>query len=172
MMRPGILLVVAALAVAFGSAGCGDDGPSQTAPRPVNPGRFAGNDGAGIGAAVDFAGFDATKLGIRRALVSRGTGDQAIGIVSLVNRTKSLTEIPEFSAVLDGGRRASLLRATDVDRGGRIVPLPNPGPYIPVEGALTIYVLFDGPIDAIGGVEMRLPGGKPIALTPEPAPSP
>ena len=166
------LPVLAALAMALGGAGCGDGGPSQTVPRPVNPGRFAGNDGAGIGAAVDFAGFDATKLGIRRALVASGTGDQAIGIVSLVNRTKSLTEIPALTAVLDGGSRAPLQRATDVERGGRIVPLPNPGPYIPVEGALTIYVVFDGPVDAIGGVEMRLPGGKPIALKPESAPSP
>lgn len=163
------LAIVALAACAL--AGCGDGSPVPD-PTAVSPGRFAGNNGAGIGAAVDFVGFDATKLGIRRALVSQGAEERAIGIVSLVNRTKSLTEIPTLSAILAGGRRTPLVRAADVDRDGVIGPLPNPGPYIPVEGALTVYVLFDGAVDAITGVEMRFPGEEPVALTPEPIPDP
>ena len=63
-------------------------------------------------------------------------------------------------------------RSTRRLSGERIVSLPDPGPYIPVEGAMTVYVRFPGNADDIRGVVMRVGTEPPVELTPEVAPGP
>jgi hypothetical protein len=161
-------LAAAALLGALVAAGCGGGQPH---PVPTTaPGRFSGSDGKGVGAFVDFVGFDQTKTEIEAAQARTGvTG--AVGIVSLVNRTNDLRPIPALWARTPGGL-VRLDRALRRLRRGEVVALPNPGPYIPVQGAMTVYVRFPGDVGDIRGVRMRLGAEPPVDLTAQPEPSP
>ena len=154
-----------ALAVAALVAGCGGD---STTPPPASKatGLFTGNDGMGLGIAVDFVGYDHTKRAIQAAL---GPG-WSVGIVSLVNRSTDLVPVPTLAATVPDGRRVGLERATAVRRRGVVVPLSDPGPYVPVQGALTAYVTFPGRVDEIRRIHMRVGDRPPIELSAERAP--
>lgn len=157
-------------AVLLLAAGCGGTDASEGPAVDTAPGRYSGSDGNGVGAAVDFVGFDPMKRRIEDALRRDGSSGRIVGIVSLVNRTTGLVRIPRFRAELADGRRVPLDRATRLVRRGRVVPIPDPGPYIPVEGALTVYVTFPGRAADIRGVTMNVGPGADVDLTAEPAP--
>ena len=156
-----------ALTLILLAAGCGSD-PVTPPPASKATGLFTGSDGMGLGIAVDFVGYDGTKLAIQAA---HGPDRQnwSVGIVSLVNRTTELLPVPTLFATVPSGRTVTLERAKTVRRGRRVVPLEDPGPYVPVEGALTAYVTFPGRIDAIRRVRMRVGDGPPVELKAEPA---
>ena len=161
-------LAAAALLGALFAAGCGGGGPS---PVPTTAaGRFSGNDGKGVGAFVDFAGFDRTK-GEIEAAQARTHVTGAVAIVSLVNRTNDLRPIPVLWARTPGGL-VRLDRAQRRMHRGKVVALPNPGPYIPVQGAMTVYVRFPGGVGDIRGVRMRVDAEPPVDLTAQPEPGP
>jgi hypothetical protein len=148
--------------IAMLTAGCGGD---STAPPPESraTGVFAGSDGAGLGLSVDFVGYDATKREIQAAL-GADRYRWSVGIVSIVNRTKNLLPVPVLSVTVPDGREVTLDRASRLRRGGRVVPLEDPGPYVPVEGALTTYVLFPGRVQAIRRVRMLVGDRLPVEL--------
>ena len=143
-------------------AGCGGD---STVPPPASKatGLFTGNDGMGLGIAVDFVGYDRTKRAIQAALGPKWS----VGIVSLVNRSTDLVPVPTLAATVPDGRRVGLERATTVRLRGAVVPLNDPGPYVPVQGALTTYVTYPGRVDEIRGVDMRIGTRPPIELRAE-----
>ena len=151
-----------ALAVAFTVAGCGGD---STVPPPTSKatGLFTGNDGMGLGIAVDFVGYDRTKRAIQAALGPKWS----VGIVSLVNRSTDLVPVPTFAATVPDGRRVALERAKTMRLGGAAVPVADPGPYVPVQGALTAYVTFPGRVDEIRRLRMRVGNRLPIELRAE-----
>jgi hypothetical protein len=122
----------------------------------------------GLGIAVDFVGYDATKRAIQAAL-GPDRAKWSVGIVSIVNRTTELLPVPTISATLPDGQTVTLERAKTARRGGAVVPLEDPGPYVPVEGALTAYVTFPGRIDEIRRVRMRVGERLPVELRAEPA---
>lgn len=159
-----------ALGAVLLAAGCGGTDAPDGPVADTAPGRYSGSDGSGLGAAVDFVGFDSTKRRIEDALRRAGDTDRIVGIVSLVNRTTGLIRIPTFRAELADGRRVPLDRATRLVRRGRIVGLPDPGPYIPVEGALTVYVTLAGRPADIRRVTMDVGAGADVDLSAEPAP--
>lgn len=154
-----------ALVAGLVMAGCGGD--DVRIPRSTEvTGRFVGGDGKGVGIAVDFAGYDAEKRKIETALQTEAT-PASVGIVSVVNRTTGLAPMPVLTATTPDGRRVRLAVATKTIRRGSVAPLPDPGPYVPVEGALTAYVLFPGPVTDIRQITMRLGRGEPVRLSPE-----
>jgi hypothetical protein len=155
-----------ALALAL-VAGCGGDALTPP-PASKATGLFIGSDGMGLGIAVDFVGYDATKRAIQAAL-GPDRAKWSVGIVSIVNRTTELLPVPTISATLPDGQTVTLERAKTARRGGAVVPLEDPGPYVPVEGALTAYVTFPGRIDEIRRVRMRVGERLPVELRAEPA---
>jgi hypothetical protein len=150
------------VALVLVAGGCGKE---SAAPPPASEatGVFAGSDGAGMGLSVDFVGYDATKRGIQAALGS-DRYKWSVGIVSIVNRTDALLPVPVLSVTVPDGRHVTLERARLVRSGGEVVPLDDPGPYVPVEGALTAYVLFPGRTEEIRRVRMRVGDRLPVEL--------
>jgi hypothetical protein len=158
------LALAVVLLVAF-AAGCGGD--RERIPRLSEvTGRFVGNDGKGVGIAVDFVGYDAEKRRIETALQTEAA-PASVGIVSIVNRTTGLVPVPTLTATTPDGRRVPLPVATKTLRRGTVVPLADPGPYVPVRGALTVYVLFPGAVRNIRELSMRVGEGDPVRLSPE-----
>lgn len=155
-----------AVALALLVSGCGGD---SVTPPPASEatGLFTGSDGAGLGIAVDFVGYDSTKLAIQAAL-GPDRSKWSVGIVSIVNRTTALLPVPILTATVPSGRTVTLERAKTIRRRGEVVPLTDPGPYVPVRGALTAYVTFPGRIDEIRRVRMRVGGHAPVELRAEP----
>lgn len=159
MRRRGAIL---ALAVGLLVAGCGGD---STVPPPASKasGLFTGSDGMGLGIAVDFVGYDRTKRAIQAALGPTWS----VGIVFLVNRTTDLVPVPRLAATVPSGRRVVLELAKTLQLGGAVVPLDDPGPYVPVQGALTAYVTFPGRVDEIRRLQMRVGSRPAIELRAE-----
>lgn len=153
------------LALTLVVVGCGSE---SAAPPPASKatGVFAGSDGAGMGLSVDFVGYDATKRAIQAAL-GADRYKWSVGVVSIVNRTDDLLPVPVLSVTVPDGRQVTLERARLVRRGGEVVPLDDPGPYVPVQGALTTYVMFAGRTDAIRRVRMRVGDQLPVELRAE-----
>jgi hypothetical protein len=153
------------LALVLVVGGCGKE---SAAPPPASKatGVFAGSDGAGMGLSVDFVGYDATKRGIQAAL-GADRYKWSVGIVSIVNRTDDLLPVPVLSVTVPDGRQVTLERARQIRRGDEVVPLDDPGPYVPVEGALTAYVLFPGRTEEIRRVRMRVGDRLPVELRAE-----
>jgi hypothetical protein len=156
----------AALAAAAVLSGCGGNEPSVPGQADLS-GRFVGTDGHGVGLSVDFTGYDAEKRAIETALQTESS-PASVGIVSIVNRTRSLVPIPALTATMPDGRHVPLALASKTLRRGSVVPLPDPGPYVPVRGALTVYVLFPGRVFEIRQITMRVGDGDPVRLSPEP----
>lgn len=150
------------LTLALTVSGCGSE---SSAPPPASKatGLFAGSDGAGMGISVDFVGYDATKRAIQAALGAE-RHKWSVGIVSVVNRTKDLLPVPVLSVTVSDGRQVTLERARRLRRGDAVVPFEDPGPYVPVEGALTTYVLFRGRTEEIRRVRMRVGDRLPVEL--------
>jgi hypothetical protein len=167
-----IRLVLAALVSVAWLAGCG--GETTTVPdSDAVTGRFAGTDDAGIGVAVDFGAFDRTTEAIRATLDPKAVW--SVGLVSIVNRSNELKGIPALFVTGPSGRVHRLARATVVRRteGGPKEELPAPGPFVPQNGAITLYVLFRGKPTDIRRLEMRVGVGPIVELTPQrPAKSP
>lgn len=163
-MRHVVVAILALLLLV--PAGCGGGEPEVADRAEVN-GRFVGTDGRGLGVSVDFVGYDAEKRAIETALQTEST-PALVGIVSIVNRTKSLVSVPALAATVSDGRSVPLSVAKATLRRGVVVPLPDPGPYVPVQGALTVYVLFPGRVDEIRGLTMRSEGREPVRLSREP----
>lgn len=153
------------LLLALNVAGCGTESASPP-PASKATGLFAGSDGAGMGLSVDFVGYDTTKRAIQAAL-GADRYKWSVGIVSVVNRTNDLLPVPVLSVTVPDGRQVTLERARRIRRGEAVVPLEDPGPYVPVEGALTTYVLFPGRTDEIRRVRMRVGGRLPVELRAE-----
>ncbi len=153
------------LLLALAVAGCGKESATPP-PASKATGVFAGSDGAGMGLSVDFVGYDATKRAIQAAL-GADRYKWSVGIVSVVNRTNDLLPVPVLSVTVPDGRQVTLERARRIRRGDAVVTLEDPGPYVPVEGALTSYVLFPGRTDEIRRVRMRVGDRIPVELRAE-----
>lgn len=156
---------VCSAALALLGSGCGGDSVT-TPPASKATGLFTGSNGMGLGIAVDFAGYDSTKRAIQAAL-GPDRAKWSVGIVSIVNRSADLVPVPILTATVPDGRMVRLEPATAARRAGAVVPLDDPGPYVPVQGAMTAYVTFQGRIDAIRRVQMRVGTGPPVELRAE-----
>ena len=158
--RIGLLLCVAAVAV---TGGCGGDETTLPGQSQVT-GRFAGSVDTGIGVSVDFGAYDPTTQAVRDALDSPAAW--SVGIVSIVNRSRDLQPIPAMFVTRPNGRVQRLARATVIrsSETGKKQELPAPGPYVPQQGALTLYVVFRGRPSDIRRLEMRVGVGPIVEL--------
>jgi hypothetical protein len=157
---------VACLAVMVAGAGCG--GSATTLPGPSDvTGRFSGTTDTGIGVAVDFGAYDSTTEAIRAALDTPAAW--SIGLVSIVNRSNDLQPIPALFVTRPNGRVQRLARATVIRRAdtGAKQELPAPGPLVPQQGALSLYVVFRGRPSDVRRLEMRVGVGPIVELTPQ-----
>jgi hypothetical protein len=98
-----VLAALAALAV-----GCGDDEPRAPAPPALERGPYVGRSASGVGASVDFAGFDAAARAVERALGGRRV---EVGIASVVNEGSATVATPRFAAVAASGAATALVPA-------------------------------------------------------------
>lgn len=161
-------LIAHVLCLAMGAiiAGCG--GGTATLPGPSEvTGRFAGSDESGIGVAIDFGAYDATTQAVRAALDTPTAW--SIGLVSIVNRSNDLQPIPALFVTRPTGRVQRLSRATVIRRPdtGAKEELPAPGPLVPEQGALSLYVVFRGRPSDVRRLEMRVGVGPIVELTPQ-----
>ena len=152
--------------VVLGLAGCGGEGTTLPGPSQVT-GRFAGSDESGIGVSVDFGAYDRTTQAVRAALDTPTAW--SIGIVSIVNRSRELQPIPALFVTRPDGRVKRLARATVLKPEGsaKTQELPAPGPFVPEQGALSLYVVFRGGVSDIRRLEMRVGVGPIVELTPQ-----
>ena len=154
------------LAIVVILAGCG--GGTATLPGPSQvTGRFAGSDDSGIGVAVDFGAYDPTTQAVRAALETPAAW--SVGLVSIVNRSNDLQPIPALFVTRPTGRVQRLARATVIRRpgtGGK-EDLPAPGPFVPEQGAVSLYVVFRGRPSDVRRLEMRVGVGPIVELTPQ-----
>lgn len=152
--------------IVAGATGCG--GGETTLPGPSQvTGRFAGSDESGIGVSVDFGAYDPTTQAVRAALDTPAAW--SVGIVSIVNRSRELHPIPALFVTRPDERVRRLARATVIKPAGsaRTQELPAPGPFVPQQGALSLYVVFRGRISDIRRLEMRVGVGPIVELTPQ-----
>lgn len=165
-MRAGRRHLIAGALAAVALAGCGGDASEVPDASQVS-GRFSGRVDPGIGVAIDFGAYDATTRGIRAALADPAAW--SVGLVSIVNRSNKLQPIPALFVTRPNGRVQRLARATAVraTETGPKEELPAPGPLIPEQGALTLYVVFRGRPQDIRRVEMRVGVGPIVELTPQ-----
>ncbi len=163
--RVGLLLCAAAVAVA---GGCGGDETALPGPSQVT-GRFAGSVESGIGVSVDFGAYDPTTQAVRDALDTPSAW--SVGIVSIVNRSRELQPIPALFATRPDGRVQRLARATVIrsSETGDKQELPAPGPFVPQQGAVSIYVVFRGRPSDIRRLEIRVGVGPIAELTSQEA---
>jgi hypothetical protein len=157
---------VAGLAILVAGAGCGGSATTLPGPSQVT-GRFSGTADSGIGVAIDFGAYDPTTEAIRAALETPASW--SIGLVSIVNRSNDLQPVPALFATRPSGRverlsRATVLRSTDT---GVKQALPAPGPFVPQQGALSLYVVFRGRPSDARRLEMRVGVGPIVELTPQ-----
>ncbi len=157
-VRPAAVCVVAAAL-----AGCG--GEAQTLPRADEvTGRFVGRDDSGIGVSVDFGAYDPTTRAIRAALDTPQAW--SVGLVSIVNRSRRLRPIPALFATRPSGRVQRLARATVIRPEGsdQTQELPAPAPFVPQQGAVTLYVVIKSRVSDIRRLEMRVGVGPIVEL--------
>jgi hypothetical protein len=161
--------VAVALALAAGAAGCGGDATPPT-PAPRQADRWSGTDGSGVGATVDFAGFDATTPRIEAAL-RREDRTAAVAIVSVVNRGEESVPAPRFWAVVPGDVQVALTPAEREVVDGRVRGRAATG-TIAADGAATLYLLFPGSVADVRGVTMSAGGRRSVSLRRETLPGP
>ena len=161
----------AALAAVAALGGCG--GSSQPAPQPQAPPHFVGTSPGGLGASIDFAGFDEARAPIERALA--GVRPPAtIALVALVNTSDRPWPVPVFlgeladgrAVVLEPVRRALGDRLDAAARRARsLLPVAT---LIPPDGSMTTYVALRGlrPSDLVG-IRMRVGDAHPFELRSE-----
>ena len=174
----------AALAAVVLASACGGSRLSRSAqpPPPGASGYFVGSGGGGLGVSVDFAGFDATALAVRRALDRasvrpRPGGTPAVrsvGVVSIVNDSGAWQPVPVLVGVLGDGRtvplaparRALADRDDDPARLARaMLPLAS---LVPPGGSLMAYVVAAGiDPDQLAAIRMRVGTGSPATLRPQ-----
>lgn len=165
-MSPRVIARVACLAVVVAGAGCGGSAERLPGPSDVT-GRFSGTADSGIGVAVDFGAYDATTEAIRAALDTPAAW--SIGLVSIVNRSNDLQPIPALFVTRPNGRVQRLARATTIRSAatGAKRELPAPGPLVPQQGALSLYVVFRGRPSDVRRLDMRVGVGPIVELTPQ-----
>lgn len=166
MRRRARLPLIALFAAAVATAGCGSQDQVLTDPS-VATGRFVGSDGKGVGVAVDWVGYDGEKRLIEQVLRAEAPGS-IVGIASIVNRTTGLAPRPRFQVTASDGRLVAVAPARRTLRRGAVVALAVPGPYVPVQGAMTVYLVFRGTVDGIRGMQMRVGDDPPVRLSREP----
>ncbi len=166
MRRPARLAMLLLLTVAVAAVGCGSQDQVLTDPS-VATGRFVGSDGKGVGVAVDWVGYDAEKRRIEQVLRAEAPGS-IVGIASIINRTTGLAPRPEFRVTASDGRLIPVAPARRTLRRGATVALAVPGPYVPVQGAMTVYLVFRGTVDGIRGMQMQVGDDPPVRLSREP----
>jgi hypothetical protein len=90
-------------------------------------------------------------------------------LVSIVNRSNDLQPIPALFVTRPTGRVERLSRATVIRRADTGVKqaLPAPGPLVPQQGALSLYVVFRGRPSDARRLEMRVGVGPIVELTPQ-----
>jgi hypothetical protein len=145
----------AALAAAALLPGCGGRpaAPPEPPARTEVSGYFVGRSDTGLGAAVDFSGFDDTSLALREALDPGARPDRRrleIGIVSLVNSGDVPVALPAFRAVGRDGREVPLApagralagrRGAAAARARELLPRAR---AVPAQGTATLYVVLEG----------------------------
>ena len=177
-------LAAAALAAVLAVSACGGSRVSapQQRPPPGASGYFVGSGGGGVGVSVDFAGFDATALAIRRALErvparSRPGGTAAlasVGVVSIVNDSGAWQPVPVLVGVLGDGRAVPLAPARRAigdrdDAPARLARAMLPlASLIPPGGSLMTYVVAAGvAADQLVTIRIRVGAGSPATLRPQ-----
>ncbi len=158
--------LVMCLVVVAAVAGCGSRATTLPGPSQVT-GRFAGSDDSGIGVSVDFGAYDSTTQAVRAALDTPAAW--SVGLVSIVNRSSDLQPIPALFVTRPDGRVQRLARATVIRPAatGEKEELPAPGPFVPEQGALSLYVVFKGRPSDIRRLEIRVGVGPIVELTPQ-----
>ena len=178
MRRPvaGVVLAACVSVVA-----CGDAPPSgQVEPPAVTAvsGYFVGRSGGGLGASVDFSGFDRTADAVRQALDPEGRPGHRrvlVGIVSIVNTGEKAAARPAFRAVMVDGRSLPLVPAELAlgDRkdgaAARARRMLGPRASLPGGGSAVEYLILRGVrIADVARLEMMAIGrGGPVELRPE-----
>jgi hypothetical protein len=169
---PALAAVAAALGCAPALAGCGAAPPSAAepaAPAPA-PAVFAGRLAGGLGASVDFAGFDPVARAVRRAFGAAGRPAH-VGIASLVNDAGAPAPVPRFTAIDRAGRRRELATAAAALRGlagpearRARAALREPA-AVPAEGGAVLYLVLRGAAPGeLRELRMRGPAGRAAEL--------
>jgi hypothetical protein len=161
----------AAIGCALALAGCrADPPPSATAPPAPAGAHFEGALAGGLGASVDFDGFDAAARAVRRALTARGEGAR-VAIASLVNDGGEPVPVPAFVAIARSGQRHALLTAARVLRGlpgaeaRRARDVLDEPATVPAEGSAVVYLVLRGASPGeLRELRMRAPGGAAADL--------
>lgn len=156
-----ILLSAVVVAAVLTVAGCGDPDPAGPA---SESGQYAGREGA-LGGLIDFHASDATVTRIRRAMADSGT-DGSVAVAALVNRSDRLIPIPTFTAHRLNGRSTVLQRADRLQELDA-ADVRGAGTYVPVQGALTVYLVMAGTYRDVTDVGMRVGIDPEITLRPQ-----
>lgn len=162
------LLVALAVVAGAVAAGCGGDAPSP-APGAAAGGEYAGRSGGGVGASIDFAGFDPTARALRRVLGAEGV---SIGIASMVNESSAPVPVPRFVALDARGEPRALTTARDAldGRAGAAAAralLPPERRTLAAGGTAVRYLVLRGsPSGEVVLVRMRLRAGETVELRP------
>jgi hypothetical protein len=170
-LRARAVLAAAAIGIAAALGGCGSDpAPSATAPPAPAGSHFVGRTAGGLGASVDFGGFDEASRAVRRALAEAGE-EAHVAIASLVNDGREPVAVPAFAAIDRLGERHGLATAASALRGlpGALArraraALEEPA-AVPAEGSAVVYLVLRGPAPGdLRELRMRVPGGRPADL--------
>lgn len=161
--------VAVLLASACATAGCGGDDASAPAPPAPERGAYVGRSAGGVGASVDFAGFDPTARALERALGGDGV---EIGIASVVNDSSEPVPTPRFVALGPDGRALTLTPARTAlgDRPGSArarALLPPERRTLAGDGSAVLYlVLRRARAEPVAAVRMRVGAEPPVDLRP------
>jgi len=176
--------LAAALAAVLAASACGGSSVSRThqRPPPGASGYFVGNGGGGVGVSVDFTGFDATALAVRRALdaaparrgAAAGPTASSVGVVSIVNDSGAWKPLPVLVGVLEDGRTVPLAPARRAlgdrdDAPARLARAMLPvTSLIPPGGSAMTYVVTSGiGADQLAAIRMRVGTGSPATMRPQ-----
>ena len=165
------LPAAAAIGCALVIAGCrAETPPSATAPPAAAGAHFEGTLAGGLGASVDFDGFDAAARAVRRALSAAGERAR-VAIASLVNDGGDPAAVPAFVAIARSGARHPLLTAARALRGlpgaeaRRAREVIDEPATVPAEGSAVVYLVLRGASPGeLRELRMRAAGGATADL--------